>query len=544
MARGPKPAPAGDAGETAPPPAPIWRKVRENAEAVIIAIILALIIRHYSLEAFEIPTGSMAPGLHGVHIEATCPNCGTVDEVGINVDQQSNEPTLRYERGWIYDGPCPECHLHFRGGVTQPMAQVYCPRCEKFRTGDPSGYHETRGFAKERLQCHACSFEYNYVFEGSAVNDGHKILVNKFAYQLEPPERWQVIVFKFNRQRNYIKRLTGLPGERIQVIDGDIHIGSRDRPLSIERKPLSVQQQMWQPIHDTDVTELGLNSTRAWAAAGIFEPREEGGLEFNALDGLASYEYRRPIRNIYSYNGSRARNAPEPVRDLRALVDLRLGGRDPEGSPAIWIDIRNGDVVFRLSLPVGAGGDGIASGGAIYRLPRELADEPRLAPETMESAELPAGWSLLAPLPEGTRLDLHRDHEIDFSVVDRQVRAILDGELLVERPLDPRDDEAGVAADGDPANTVTIRARRIGGVVERIRLYRDIHYTRDPIQYRYAVSEPYTIPEDGYFAMGDNSPSSLDSRAWGSLHRQNLLGRAFVIFWPAWPWEFDGGFIR
>jgi len=59
-----------------------------------------------------------------------------------------------------------------------------------------------------------------------------------------------------------------------------------------------------------------------------------------------------------------------------------------------------------------------------------------------------------------------------------------------------------------------------------------------------ATREPFQIPEDGFFAMGDNSPASLDSRAWGAVHEDNLLGRGFGIFWPALPWRFDLGFIH
>ena len=40
------------------------------------------------------------------------------------------------------------------------------------------------------------------------------------------------------------------------------------------------------------------------------------------------------------------------------------------------------------------------------------------------------------------------------------------------------------------------------------------------------------VPEGNYFVLGDNSGSSLDSRYWGYVPRRNLIGRAFLIFWP------------
>ena len=42
----------------------------------------------------------------------------------------------------------------------------------------------------------------------------------------------------------------------------------------------------------------------------------------------------------------------------------------------------------------------------------------------------------------------------------------------------------------------------------------------------------YTVPEDHYFAMGDNSNNSLDSRYWGPVPRRNVIGRALNVFWP------------
>ncbi len=134
-----------DAATDGPPSVWLWRRVRENAEAVIIAIILALIIRHYSLEAFEIPTGSMAPGLHGVHIDATCPNCGTVEPVGVRVHQFNNKLEISLVQGWIYEGTCPECSLEIRDGKISsqqqpPPPQIRCPRCNKFHPADSKDF--------------------------------------------------------------------------------------------------------------------------------------------------------------------------------------------------------------------------------------------------------------------------------------------------------------------------------------------------------------------------------------------------------------------
>ncbi len=96
--------------ETPKPTKSTWSMVRENAEALLVAIILALIIRHFSLEAFEIPTGSMAPGLYGVHLVTTCPNCGTESAVGVPTDPQTGRVRLSFFRpGRVYEGECTDC---------------------------------------------------------------------------------------------------------------------------------------------------------------------------------------------------------------------------------------------------------------------------------------------------------------------------------------------------------------------------------------------------------------------------------------------------
>ena len=42
----------------------------------------------------------------------------------------------------------------------------------------------------------------------------------------------------------------------------------------------------------------------------------------------------------------------------------------------------------------------------------------------------------------------------------------------------------------------------------------------------------YKVPADGYFALGDNSYHSSDSRFWGSVPERNVAGRGFFVYWP------------
>jgi signal peptidase I len=43
---------------------------------------------------------------------------------------------------------------------------------------------------------------------------------------------------------------------------------------------------------------------------------------------------------------------------------------------------------------------------------------------------------------------------------------------------------------------------------------------------------PYQIPLRSYFAMGDNSYNSFDSRYWGTVPERNIMGRGVFVYWP------------
>lgn len=47
-----------------------------------------------------------------------------------------------------------------------------------------------------------------------------------------------------------------------------------------------------------------------------------------------------------------------------------------------------------------------------------------------------------------------------------------------------------------------------------------------------APGKKITVPKDSYFVLGDNSNSSQDSRYWGFVPHKNMLGQAFVVYWP------------
>ena len=61
-----------------------------------------------------------------------------------------------------------------------------------------------------------------------------------------------------------------------------------------------------------------------------------------------------------------------------------------------------------------------------------------------------------------------------------------------------------------------------------------IHYVSQPMAKYFAQENvSVSVPEGKYFVLGDNSPSSLDSRFWGFLPAGNIVGRACFCYSPA-----------
>ncbi len=70
------------------------------------------------------------------------------------------------------------------------------------------------------------------------LENGDCLIVDKITYKIREPERYEVIVFPYRdgSSRYYVKRIIGLPGETIQIIDGYVYIDGEkiDEPYLTE----------------------------------------------------------------------------------------------------------------------------------------------------------------------------------------------------------------------------------------------------------------------------------------------------------------------
>ncbi|MBT2638948.1 signal peptidase I [Bacillus sp. ISL-39] len=71
----------------------------------------------------------------------------------------------------------------------------------------------------------------NYVVEGESMlptlEDGNKVVVNKLGYETEDLERFDVIVFHANEEEDFVKRVIGLPGEKVEYREDMLFINGK-----------------------------------------------------------------------------------------------------------------------------------------------------------------------------------------------------------------------------------------------------------------------------------------------------------------------------
>jgi signal peptidase I len=458
--------------------------VVEILQTILTAVTLAFVFRAYFIEAFIVPTGSMATSLVGAHGVAVCPRCGWEFDYGPDRSSRPDDP------------------------VFEPPGELLCPNC------------------RARLDPAAA---------GDAVRAGDRILVHKWPYEIGGPfglRRWDVVVFRdpSEPQQNFVKRLIGLPGERVEIIDGDVYIDGQ-----VARKPAHVQEALWLRVFDQDyVPRSGDYPAVApeWviAAGPPTDARGWSGVEARVIrydppdPAARTIEFVPPpggrILDVSGYNHG---SSGAVVGDVRVKCDVVANG---EG----WLELallRNG---VRYAARIGAGGQ--------FSLVHSIgaADAPRAA------ASVP-----VSPLSAG------QARALELGYADRRVFASIDGQVLELRfdVSNSAELEALRAAPPAESTRVNISAAALALTLRHLRIDRDAYYTYRPTATQRAYAgHPFRLGAGECFVLGDNSPFSHDSREWyrcgphlrqahdegryqlGAVPVDQIVGRAFFVYLP------------
>lgn len=487
---------------------------RDTVESILIAFILAFVFRTFVVEAFVIPTGSMAPTLLGAHARFTCPDCGYQFEANFSSGNPSDDQSI----------PARVPHHAF--------PQADCPNCAY-------AVHDPRDKGRNERSLPPVPIHY-----------GDRILVLKYAYLLNQPRRWDVVVFKnpdtSNEKTgwyttNYIKRLVGNPGETLMVLDGDIYV-SKSGPddlanFEVQSKPRHLQDALWRIVYDNDFLPGPRDDwTQPWkpetAAAGwdlgtheqpqrVFtfdRPQGAGTIVFNAEanEGRAFTDWLAYVQSDRGWHH---------VSDVKvSLLYERSAGEGP-----LRLQLTKLDDTFTAELS--------PQGAALYR----KTGKPS-GPDDLGEQIAGAG---AAGIMDGPVM-------IEFMNVDYGVTLRVGGDDILSAEYEP--DIAALKAAGQtlqPKPEVRITAANQVCSISRLSVWRDVYYTNSRpgggILWG-TPDSPITLGPDEYFVMGDNTVISQDARFWvkgvhlpgenlksqpGVVPGRFLLGKAFFVYWPA-----------
>lgn len=184
-------------------------RLRENVEILVVAIVVAMAFRTYFVQPFKIPTGSMQPTLYGISVE---PQMG---------------------RRWYDYFPINLVPLAFFGERYQEIRAKNDGLIEtRFDESDETIRFYVSGVPHEMprrmtlyVQPGFSRVAKGQLMASGRVRMGDHIFVNKVRYNFSRPERGDIFVFNtdgidYDRVRPhsfYIKRLAGLPGERLRL---------------------------------------------------------------------------------------------------------------------------------------------------------------------------------------------------------------------------------------------------------------------------------------------------------------------------------------
>jgi signal peptidase I len=511
--------------------------IRETIEELVIVFVWVFLFTTFEAEAFVIPTGSMAPTLMGCHKDLHCPKCGCLYQVNDSEPMDANGAPIATEYRTVA-GTCPMCRYTALLGPGNPQHGNY-----------PS-------------------------------YTGDRIEVEKFAYQLGEPQRWDVVVFKYpgDASSNFIKRLVGLPGDTVRIRHGEIWIrngkdANGNAEFRIARKPPQKLLAMLQPVFDNDympqIAKYGWparwnadapatkNNAGAWTSdsPAIFSTDGTAGGE-----NWLRYRHLAPSYQQWLEVESRPSRArlPEPqlITDFTAYDTNRRQASNPapdgDALGVNWV----GDLALECTAEVESpGGELICElrkGGRRFQCRFDLADGRATLSISGQDMQQWRPTAITGVRGAGR-------HDIRFSNCDDELLVWVDGRVVAFDAPTTYADLGNTRPDNDDLAPVGVASVGAKVKISHLRVFRDIFYGAvrgdgvpaelHDVQYEPGHALPnlpirgpqsqdyvdFPLKADQFFVLGDNSACSKDGRLWGPeywVSRELLIGKALFIYWP------------
>ena len=456
-------------------------RIRRVCRAAVGALVVLLIVRTCFVEGLLVPVrvhgSSMAAALRGSHWQLACEDCG----------------------------------ITFCFGAESPpdAGLAACPNC---------------GFQKNDV-------------EKAKPRSGDRVFLDKATLLWSRPKRWDVVAVRMPEHERHwaVKRVVGLPGERVSIRGGDVFVDGE-----IVRKTPAQFRETAVLVHDDAYRPRTPQATERWRPRFESSPwrRDDAGRwVFESVD-TASDEAANPALDWLGYQHLACLPMPA-VRDRPSAVLDSLGYNQGLSRPLH----ESGDLMLQVTLTAARNTDGPGNGVVAMRFGEPGSEHHRAAPPEFDgerqekgnsgavlveiglddrTARLVRDGNLLEQRGLETEL-LGRRVVLELARIDRQWLFAVDGRTVFTRPAaDTDENTAGLPALG---------AARCGLQIDRLRVLRDVHYLH-PFGRETEWSAEERLAADEYFLLGDNIPTSRDSRFWGEsghLSRKQIIGR--VVRW-------------
>lgn len=312
------------------------------------------------------------------------------------------------------------------------------------------------------------------------------------------PRRGQLVVARPDpHARPVVKRVAGLPGESVRLVQGD---------LLVDGRPAQDLPDTWIRVEDSQ-----LEPFEARWRLGSGWTRDGGMLRGDAAAG--SLELLAIDDGWLRADGVRTAG-PDSAPDVR--LDARLVRAASPSEVALELHVRGEIVEARLAREEGRIAVRLLRAPDVREEHVERETREELARASLDESASQESWSLR--VRDGAVSVLFAETQVCSAQLDA-VRMHRADHLQEGRSFPPR---------------AILRFVVGGGAVQRLAVWRDLLWLPAG---SYAVERVLDLGPDQCFLLGDASFQSRDGREWGPTALGALVGRPRAVLWPPASWR-------